>query len=358
MDVDNLHRIVVWDILSKIVFTLRRKPLNKLTAHSKNLTIIAAALVAAAILFPCFSWAAEEAAPANAAIVNGKAITYEDFENQLAMFKQQVLRGQTGQLPEALNQRLKEQVIQRMITDELLFQQAVKKGIKIETETIDNEIKRIKGQFQDEQQYREQLKRVGLTEKSIRAQLRQNMTVRQLVKDEIVPQVNVTPEDAKKYFETNKEKFQTPERVKAQHILIKVEDADSKEQKDEARKKLKDLQKRVLAGEDFGTLAKEHSEGPSNVRGGDLGYFTRGKMVKPFEDAAFNLELNEVSDIVETQFGYHLIKVTDHQAAKEATFEEVQPKIMNTLFNEQVQKKLEPYVLALREKASIEVFVK
>jgi peptidyl-prolyl cis-trans isomerase C len=290
--------------------------------------------------------------------VNGTTIAHADFERQLAMFQKRVMQGQAGQLPEALMQRLKDQVIQQMISEELLFQQAVKKGITIDEKDVDNEMIRIKRQFRDEKQYLEQLKSSGHTEKNLRRQINRQAAISQLIKQVIVPEINITPEEAKAYFENNPDQFRRPERVRAQHILMKSEQGDSEEKKAEARKKLEELRKRLLAGEDFSALAKEHSQGPSNVRGGDLGYFTRGRMVKPFEDVAFKLAPNEVSGIVETQFGYHLIKVLDHQSESKPSYDEVEPKIKSILFNEQVKKKLEPYVTGLREKAKIQIYLK
>ncbi len=101
--------------------------------------------------------------------------------------------------------------------------------------------------------------------------------------------------------------------VKASHILIKVDAKTDEAKKTEARKKIEEVQQKLKDGGDFAALAKEYSEGPSNVKGGDLGYFGRGQMAKPFEDAAFALTPNEVSDVVETRFGYHLIKVYDNE---------------------------------------------
>jgi peptidyl-prolyl cis-trans isomerase C len=293
-----------------------------------------------------------------AAEVNGKAILYTDFDRQLSMFTKQVMRGQSGKLPDALMQRLKDQVIQKMIGDELLYQKALKEGVKIDAKTVDNEMTRIRGQFKDEKQYQEQLKASGHTEKNLREQIQRQATISQLIRKEIVPNVKVKPEDAKKYYEDNKDKFRRPERVRARHILIKVEKDASAEKKAEARKKLKALQKRILAGEDFAALAKEYSQGPSSVRGGDLGYFTRGRMVKPFEEVAFKLAPDEVSDIVETEFGYHLIKVLDHQAEVDPSFDKIQPKIMSILFSEELQKKLHPYVENLRKNAKVEIYIK
>ena len=310
------------------------------------------------VVIPFSVIAAGVPADGKAADVNGTAITNADFERQLAMFQKQVMQGQAGELPEALMQRLKNQVIQKMVGDELLYQEAVKKGLTIDDKSVDNEMIRIKRQFKDENQYQEQLKASGHTEENLRDQIHRQASISQLIKAEIVPTIDIKPEEVKQYYEGNMDKFRRPERVRAQHILMKTEEGDSEEKKAEAKKKLGDLHKRILAGEDFSALAKEHSEGPSGARGGDLGFFTRGRMVKAFEDVAFKLAPNEVSGIVETQFGYHLIKVLEHQAESNPPYDEVQPKIKSMLFNQQIQKKLEPYVSTLREKAKVEIYIK
>ena len=118
-----------------------------------------------------------------------------------------------------------------------------------------------------------------------------------------------------------------------------------------------DVQKKIVAGEDFADLAKKHSQGPSNVKGGDLGYFSKGQMVKPFEDVAFKLEPNEVSDLVETRFGYHLIKVLDHKPAKQAEFTEKKDQVLAKLRNERIQKQVGAYIKQLRQDAKIENLV-
>jgi peptidyl-prolyl cis-trans isomerase C len=311
-----------------------------------------------AVFLPYIALAAESAAPQKFADINGKVIPYEDYERRLEMFKQQVMRGQPGQLPDEVNEKLKSQVITKMVSEELLFQQATKKGIEIEAKTIDAEMQKIKRRFKDEAQFKERLKGAGLDEEELRSQIRQQATISKLIEKEIVPNVKINDDDAKKYYDANTDKFRQEERVRAKHILMKVEKGASEDKKAQARKKLQDIQKKILAGEEFSALAKEHSEGPSKAKGGDLGYFTKGRMVKPFEEVAFKLAPNEVSDIVETQFGYHLIKVVDHQQASNAPYESVKPKIKSLLFNEQVQKQTEPYINSLREKAKIEVYVK
>jgi peptidyl-prolyl cis-trans isomerase C len=323
-----------------------------------NKIIITAAVVAGIVFSPIFALGADPQAMEKAADINGKQISYKDFERQLEMFKQQALRGQPGQLPDAMEQRLKQQVIQKMISDELLLQKAGTLGIQIEAKTVDDEINKIKGRFKDQAQFLARIKSAGLDEKQLREQIHQQAVISKLIEKEIVPNVTISDDELKKYYDANMDKFRRQARVRARHILMKTDKDASEDQKAEARKKLQEIQKKILAGEDFSALAKAHSEGPSNVKGGDLGYFTKGRMVKPFEEVAFKLAPNEVSDIVETQFGYHLIKVVDRQEASNPPFETVRDNIKSILFKEQVQKKMGPYVEALRKKADIQIYVK
>ncbi len=300
---------------------------------------------------------AAEQPPTKVAEVNGTVIPYSDFTYQLNIMKQRLLRGRPGQLPEPMMQQLRSRVVDQMVAEELLFQESQKKGIKITPQKVEAELLNLKQRFGTEESYQAALKRTEMTEEKLKGQIAHQAAIRELVESEISSKVEVTEADSKKYFEENADKFRSPEQVRASHILIKVEKGDDDKKKAAARKKLEDIKKKVLAGDDFGKLAKENSEGPSNTRGGDLGFFTRGRMVKNFEEVAFKLAPNEVSDIVETQFGYHLIKVVDRKEAHEASFDEVKERIDTTLRQERVQNMLEPYVAKLKEAAKVETFL-
>jgi peptidyl-prolyl cis-trans isomerase C len=328
--------------------------------HLKFCKKVIMAVTALSLVVPLYVMAADPAPgnPDKIALVNGKAISYKDFERKLKIFEQQVMRGQPGQLPDGLRERARQQVVHQLISEELLYQESIKQKLKLENGYVDNELKSLKERFGSDMQYQQVLKRMELTEDQLKDQIARQALIRQLVEKEVISKIALSKEDAKEYYQANSDKFRQPERVRAQHILIKVDPGADEQKKSEARKKLEGVKKRVLGGEDFGKLAKEYSEDEySKVRDGDLGYFTRGRMVKSFEDAAFQLAPNEVSGIVETQFGYHLIKVLDHQAAKDPSFEEVEPQVMSILRNETIQRKLDPYILNLRQNAKVETFL-
>jgi peptidyl-prolyl cis-trans isomerase C len=167
----------------------------------------------------------------------------------------------------------------------------------------------------------------------------------------------VSDEESKTYYDSHPDLFKQPERVRARHILIKVDPGADESQKAEARKKIKEIQEKVQKGEDFAALAKESSEGPSSAKGGDLGYFRRGQMVKSFEEAAFRLQPGEVSEIVETGYGYHLIMVIDKKPETTIAYKDVKDRLEQHLKREKVRKEVSLYVEKLEEKAKVERFL-
>ena len=147
-------------------------------------------------------------------------------------------------------------------------------------------------------------------------------------------QVKTTDPEINDFYEYHLETYYQPKQVKARHILFKV----SKDATEAAEKEIKEKAETVLRearqGKDFGELAKKHSEGPTKTKGGDLGYFSAGRMIKPFEDVAFELEIGEISDLVRTTFGYHIIKVEDIKEARTKTLEEVRAQIVESLISD------------------------
>jgi peptidyl-prolyl cis-trans isomerase C len=198
---------------------------------------------------------------------------------------------------------------------------------------------------------------MGVSEKEIRAQIQRGLAINQLLDTDVRQKITVTEEESKKFYDNNPNLFQQPEQAKASHILIKVAPNAEESQKKQARKKIEAIQKKVRKGEDFGSLAKANSEDSTAQREGDLGYFIRGQMVKPFEDAAFALKVGEVSGIVETQFGYHLIKLTDKKPAKTIPYEEIRVRLEQHLKNEKEKTEIQGYIENLKKSAKIKRFI-
>jgi peptidyl-prolyl cis-trans isomerase C len=228
-------------------------------------------------------------------------------------------------------------LIKKRALDSLIFQKLLEKkfeenNITISDEQLDEEIEKILAENNiTVEDFKKRVAEMGRDFNEFRDQVRSGMKYQKMMDKMAEGEIAIDDEQVKKYYEENPQRFQQESQVKASHILVKVAPDASEEDKAAAKKKLEDIQKKLEEGADFAELAKENSDCPSGSNGGDLGFFARGRMVKPFSDAAFNLKEGEVSDIVETQFGYHLIKLTDKKEAKTVTFEEAKEDIKNQL---------------------------
>ncbi len=198
---------------------------------------------------------------------------------------------------------------------------------------------------------------MGLTEDEVKMQISRGLAIRALIEQQIASKIVITDTETKAYYDGNSQMFKQPAQVKASHILIKVDAGADDAQKAEARKKIEMVQQKIKAGGDFAELAKEYSEGPSNSRGGDLGLFRRGQMVKPFEDAAFAMQANEVSDIIETRFGYHIIKVYEVKPEQTLAYADIKDKLNQRIKQEKVEKDANLYISQLKKDAKIEKYL-
>ena len=167
----------------------------------------------------------------------------------------------------------------------------------------------------------------------------------------------VSDADLKEYYTQNKQSLGVPEQVRARHILFKVDPAASQDEKNKGRNRAQAVLKRVQAGEDFAKLAAAHSDdADSRAKGGDLGYFSLGQMVPEFEGAAFYTNPGEISDIVETKYGYHIIKVEDHIEARERSFDEMKDYIKEKLHQQLVMFKVQQFIRQAAESVGMQVY--
>jgi len=290
------------------------------------------------------------------AVVNGVDIPRTQFDQELDVHLQRISR-QGQQLADAQMAELKKEILEGLIEREVLYQETRKAGINIADQKVTDQLAGIKKRFPNEAEFDKALAGMGLTEEEVRVQIQRGLAIRELIDQKVANKVVITETETKAFYTGNPQFFNQPEQVKASHILLKVEPTADDAQKAETGKKIEEIQQKLKAGGDFAELAKEYSEGPSSVRGGDLGYFQRGQMVKPFEDAAFSMQVNEISGRVETRFGYHLIKVDDKKPAQTLAYEDVKAKIAQRLKQEKVEKDATQYVKSLRQEAKVEILL-
>lgn len=293
---------------------------------------------------------------ANVAVVNGTPIPKADFDMEVARLERQV--AMTGRnTDEKEMAAMKKRILDGLVGRELLKQEAQKKKIKADDKEVNTQIDALKKKFGSEEEFQNTLAKMNLTEDKLKAQIASDLVLRALIDQEVASKITVGPNDAKEFYDKNPEYFKTPEMVRASHILVTVAKDATPEDKTKALAKIKDVQKKIQGGADFAEEAKAVSDCPSKEKGGDLDFFQKGQMVPAFETAAFALKPGQMSDVVETEYGYHLIKVTDKKEAGVVAFDEIKPRIEQQIKNEKVGQQLAQYVEQLKSKAKIETLV-
>ena len=293
------------------------------------------------------------------ATVNGNNITVKQFESTLALYKQSLesMYGSTiwdTEVEEGgkFKDKIKDKMLDQRIDIEAVCEQARKEKLVPTKEEVDKAFNELKKNIDADKEYKNQLKEMGIDDTYLRNQQEQDLTI-QKYKENFDKNVKITDEEMKKYYEEHKKDYYKDE-VKASHILISTVDDNGKElseaKKKEAKKKAEEVLKKAKSGEEFSELAKEYSDDPwSAANGGDLGYFTKGQLVQPFEEAAFSLKSGEISGLVESEYGYHIIKVYD-KIDKQLTFDEVKDEIKKTLTEDKYMESIE----AITKKAIVE----
>src|SRR5206468_626449 len=184
-----------------------------------------------------------------------------------------------------------------------------------------------------------------------------NLMVQKLLQGEVMSKIEIKPSDISAFYEKNPDKFQQPETVHAAHILVIVPPGSDEKAKAALKAKAVEALQAAKAGKDFGALARQYSQDGSAQHGGDLGFFPRGQMVPAFEQAAFALKPGEVSDLVETQFGFHIIKMIEKRPGGTVPFAQVAPKIQEFLENQAQSDKAKAYVETLKAKGKVEIYI-
>lgn len=290
------------------------------------------------------------------AIVNGTAIVQLDLDRGMEGIIQRKAR--TGApMDEAQLKTIQMEVLKNLINRELLNQESKKQKIAVTDEQVNDRLSKIKQRFKGDAEYKEMLTKMKLTEAQIKAQLKEDLAIQALIDKQIVEKINVSEQDTQAYYDTHPEAFKQPEQLRASHILVTVDPKADPAKKEEAHKKIESVQEKLKAGGDFAALAKELSDCPSKEKGGDLGYFGKGQMVKPFEDAALALKPGETSGIVETQFGYHIIKLAEIKPEGVMPYAEVKDQLSQYLKQEKVKAELDSYLAGLEKSAKIEKLI-
>ena len=286
--------------------------------------------------------------------VNGIKFTNKQFEAEMTK-KLAVLKAQVP--PDKLQQikpELRKQIIDDFVIRTLLSQEVKRLKISVTDQEVTEAIDRMKSTLPPGMTFDELLKKSDLTNEKFREEITLGVKINKLVFSQPSAKEKPTEKEVSKYYKDNKEKFKAPETVHARHILVSKNPGDDDKTKTGKKAKAEILRKQLLQGVDFADLAAKNSDCPSKSSGGDLGTFSRGQMVKPFEDAAFNQKVKVIGPVVETDFGYHIIQVMEHNDAKIIGFDnKIKGEIASFLQQQKRQDIFAEILKKLRAKATI-----
>ena len=291
--------------------------------------------------------------PETVAIVNGINISNWRVKKSLNR-----LKGLAGHTKKTLNKGQIQNSINKILDIEIMREVAIQKGQELKIDVsdieIDKRLTQLKSRHSSDEEFFKELSKSGNTLERIKKEIKRDIMIFKLIKTDIHNKIKISDQQAQDYYEKNKDIFKNSERVRASHILTQVTSDMNDSDKKNAKKKMEDVLQKAKAGEDFAELAKKYSEGPSASRGGDLNYIEKGQMVKNFEDVVFKLKVGEISGIVETQFGYHIIKVFDKKEASGfRPFNEVKKRIVNNLKKKEAEKRTKSYIDKIMKESDI-----
>jgi peptidyl-prolyl cis-trans isomerase C len=291
--------------------------------------------------------------PAVVAKVNGEDIARQDFERAVAVLESRA----GGPVPAERRDEILRGVLDQLITYRLLTQEARQRKLEASDQEVQARLAEVRQQFANEQAFTNALKERNLDLTQFTADTRSDLTVGKLVDAEAAGVPPAPDSETRAFYDQNPDQFKQPEMVRASHILARADEAAGAEAKAQAKAKMQGVLKELRSGADFAEMARKHSDDGSAEAGGDLNYFGPGQMVPAFEQAAFALKSGHLSDIVETPFGYHIIKVTDRKPGRTVPYDEVKAQIANYLQQQQQREKADALVDRLRAKAKIEILI-
>jgi len=268
--------------------------------------------------------------------------------------------------------KIAKDIIDREVVRELVSQSGKTKGIEIPSETIDQEVAALSKFYDNEEAFSAALKERSITKEDLRKAIRVDALARKLLDQQIKGQVKITDEDVKNFYEDNKSQYLRPESFRASHIFIaifpldKIESTPRQEleaKKDEyaaaAKKTVEQVLGKLKAGGDFAELAKQHSQdNGSRENGGDLDFIYKGVFDPAFDAAVSKLKPGEMSDVVQTPYGFHIIKLVETQPEEQVQFADMKESIQQHLFNQRAKMIVQKFLGGLRDQAKVETFFK
>ncbi len=267
------------------------------------------------------------------------------------------VKKQLGAVPPEMEEDLAQFAFDQAVKSELLYQEALREGVTADEKIIEDNVKSVKMSFPNEESFKEFLKVLGYGEDELRLETRKKLIINSYLTEKVMPLVRVSDQEARDHYDANKESFKAKELVRASYILFPFSEDTLEDRKVLLKEQAEKVLGELKSGGDFAELAKKYSKAPNADKGGDLGYFPRGRMVSNFEKIVFALPIGEISDVFETQFGYNIVRVTDKKPAGYMPFEEIKSYILERLMMQKIEEAISNKIEDLQKKSKIEVLI-
>ncbi|MEK7374318.1 MAG: peptidylprolyl isomerase [Thermodesulfobacteriota bacterium] len=288
------------------------------------------------------------------AVVNDEVITLSELNGAFDPYRAKLEAAYEGQARDKALTEARETLLNRMIDALLMQQESRKTGIVVREEEVADAIKDILARSNlSQEDFRKGLAKEGTTLEAYRKEIRDQLMRIKLIRRDIKSRVAVTDEEIGEYYRKHREDYEGKESVRIKQILLPLPKEEDQAVREKLRADAGEIHRRLMNGEPFDQLSAKYSEGPAAATGGDIGYIERGMIIPEVEDVAFKLSLQQISGVIESSVGFHIIQVIDHRGAGIKGIESVREEIREKIDREKMEKKFEEWLEALRKKSNI-----
>lgn len=291
------------------------------------------------------------------AVVNDDIITLREFEAAAEPYLKGIEeKYKNRDEREAAIRQTKSIILQRLIDNILIQHEAKKIGAVIKEEEVMNVLKdMLARQNMKMDAFVKKLEQEGTSLAFVKNEIKEQLMRIRLMRWEIKAKIVISEQEIGDYYNKHRNDYEGKEAVRIKQILLLIPANAGMMTKNQIRENISQIRKRAVSGESFDMLAAKYSQGPAADQGGDVGFIERGIMIPEVETAAFSLPLNQISDVIESEVGFHIIKVVDKRGAGLKPMEEVREEIKSKLEDEKLEKKYEEWITAVRKKSHIEI---
>lgn len=297
---------------------------------------------------------AEDASKKLVATVNSSPITLKQAQMRAQLVSRE--SAYHTQISDEKKQEIMERALDQLIVEELAYQEAKKTGITISEKDINTRLNEVKNGFPSEESFNKSLAANNLDLSKYKKLIEKELSIKKINEKLFGKPITLSDKEVKDYFEKNREKFKEPEKIRLRQILIKIPAYASKEEWEKGKNKAEEILSELKAGKDFAELAKEFSNDPSKEKGGDMGFIHKGRLEPYVEDIAYSLKVGEISDVLQTIYGYHIIKLEEKKPPQNTQFSKIKEKLKKDLEAIAMEEKKKDWIKELREKAEIKYY--